>query len=113
MRLFTTLALSTLFFLPLYCTDDINVTSSNQTHLKEKSLLISDEDGMLDANEYLATKIQPTTSFQDADFHPAGGVGFRYELARKFGLWGGLDFATSEDKDLAFYITVGSAWGAF
>jgi hypothetical protein len=57
--------------------------------------------------------LQTTTSFQDADFHPAGGIGFRYELARKFGLWGGLDFATSEDQDLAFYITVGSAWGAF
>ena len=57
--------------------------------------------------------VQDTTNFQDADFHPAGGVGFRYELARKFGLWGGLDFATSQDQDLAFYITVGSAWGAF
>jgi hypothetical protein len=57
--------------------------------------------------------IQSTTSFQDADFHPAGGIGFRYELARKFGMWGGMDFATSEDHDLAFYITVGSAWGAF
>ena len=57
--------------------------------------------------------VHPTTSFSDADFHPAGGVGFRYELARKFGMWGGLDFATSEDHDLAFYITVGSAWGAF
>ena len=56
---------------------------------------------------------QPSTSFSDAEFHPAGGVGFRYELARKYGLWGGLDFATSQDQDLAFYITVGSAWGAF
>lgn len=53
------------------------------------------------------------TSFLDAPTHPAGGVGFRYEIARKFGLWGGLDFATSQDHDLAFYITVGSAWGAF
>ena len=53
------------------------------------------------------------TKFSDAPTHPAGGVGFRYELARKFGLWGGLDFATSQDRDLAFYITVGSAWGAF
>ena len=57
--------------------------------------------------------IQPTTSFKDADFHPAGGLGFRYELARKFGMWGGVDFATSEDHELAFYITVGSAWSAF
>ena len=52
-------------------------------------------------------------SFSQAEFHPAGGLGFRYELARKFGLWGGLDFARSQDEDLAMYITVGSAWGAF
>jgi len=57
--------------------------------------------------------VEKDISFSDAEFHPAGGVGFRYELARKFGLWGGLDFATSQDQDLAFYITVGSAWGAF
>ena len=52
-------------------------------------------------------------SLQDADFHPAGGLGFRYELARKFGMWGGMDFATSEENNFAFYFTVGSAWGAF
>ena len=57
--------------------------------------------------------VQKNVSFKDADLHPAGGVGFRYELARKFGLWGGLDFATSEENDFAFYITIGSAWGAF
>jgi len=53
------------------------------------------------------------TAFKEADFHPAGGLGFRYELARKFGLWGGMDFATSEENNFAFYFTVGSAWGAF
>ncbi len=53
------------------------------------------------------------TSFSDAPLHPAGGVGFRYELARKYGLWGGMDFATSEERNFAFYFTVGSAWGAF
>ena len=57
--------------------------------------------------------IEEDLSFLDAPTHPAGGVGFRYELARKFGLWGGLDFATSEENDFAFYITIGSAWGAF
>jgi len=51
--------------------------------------------------------------FSDAEFHPAGGGGFRYELARKYGLWAGLDFATSDAKDFSFYITVGSAWSAF
>lgn len=57
--------------------------------------------------------MQEKLSFKDAPVHPAGGVGFRYELARKFGLWGGLDFATSEENNFAFYITIGSAWGAF
>lgn len=57
--------------------------------------------------------VQESISFQDAPAHPAGGVGFRYELARKYGLWGGLDFATNEENDFAFYITIGSAWGAF
>ena len=56
---------------------------------------------------------KPPVSFSEADFHPAGGLGFRYELARKFGLWSGMDFATSEEKNFAFYFTVGSAWGAF
>jgi len=57
--------------------------------------------------------IQQDTTLFEAKLHPAGGLGFRYELARKFGLWGGLDFATSQDQDIAMYITVGSAWGAF
>ena len=73
--------------------------------------------GKVYGNEYSIefgnTVIEKSTSFQDAPAHPAGGVGFRYELARKFGLWAGLDFATSEENDFAFYITVGSAWGAF
>ena len=56
--------------------------------------------------------VEENISFKDAPSHAAGGVGFRYELARKYGLWGGLDFATSKDNDFAFYITVGSAWGA-
>lgn len=59
------------------------------------------------------TPIATDTSFIDAELHPAGGLGFRYELARKFGLWGGLDFATSQDQDIAMYITVGSPWSGF
>lgn len=45
----------------------------------------------------------------DGDWHPAGGVGFRYLIARGFGLLVGVDVAASED-DSAFYITVGNAW---
>jgi outer membrane protein assembly factor BamA len=39
----------------------------------------------------------------------AGGGGFRYELARKYGIHMGVDVAFSPDAT-AFYIQVGSAW---
>lgn len=39
----------------------------------------------------------------------SGGVGFRYELARKFGLHAGMDVAASPGTT-AVYFTVGSAW---
>ncbi|MET0442575.1 MAG: hypothetical protein ABW071_11380 [Casimicrobiaceae bacterium] len=39
----------------------------------------------------------------------SGGVGFRYELARKFGLHAGIDIAHSPGTT-AFYIQVGNAW---
>lgn len=45
----------------------------------------------------------------EADLVPAGGVGFRYLLARQLGLHAGCDFAWSED-DFAFYLTIGNAW---
>ena len=38
-----------------------------------------------------------------------GGVGFRYELARKYGIHAGLDLAFSPGNQ-AVYIQVGSAW---
>ena len=38
-----------------------------------------------------------------------GGAGFRYELARSYGLHAGLDYARGPDDD-AVYIVVGSAW---
>jgi hemolysin activation/secretion protein len=38
-----------------------------------------------------------------------GGVGFRYELARKYGIHAGLDLAFGPDNT-AIYIQVGSAW---
>lgn len=39
----------------------------------------------------------------------SGGGGFRYLLARKFGMKMGADFAFSKDE-FAFYITMGHAW---
>ncbi len=38
-----------------------------------------------------------------------GGAGFRYELARAYGLHAGLDFAVGPDNT-AVYIQIGSAW---
>jgi hypothetical protein len=40
----------------------------------------------------------------------AGGVGFRYLIARKLGLGSGIDFALGPGGDFAFYIQTGSAW---
>jgi len=51
-------------------------------------------------------------SFSQADFHASYGIGYRYELARRFKLLAGFDIAKSE-TDTAFYLTVGSAWNAF
>ena len=40
----------------------------------------------------------------------SGGGGFRYELARKYGIHMGVDLAFSRDTT-AFYVQAGSAWG--
>ena len=40
---------------------------------------------------------------------PTGGVGFRYELARRYGVHAGLDVAFGPDNT-AVYVQVGSAW---
>ena len=39
----------------------------------------------------------------------AGGVGFRYRLARKMGMQAGVDVARGPE-DTAFYLTIGNAW---
>ena len=39
----------------------------------------------------------------------AGGLGFRYRLARKMGMQAGIDVARGPE-DTAFYLTMGSAW---
>ena len=39
----------------------------------------------------------------------AGGVGFRYEIAREYGIHAGLDVAFGPENT-AIYIQVGSAW---
>jgi hypothetical protein len=48
-------------------------------------------------------------SFADAKTIGAGGVGFRYLIARKLGLYAGLDVARGPEET-AIYIQVGSAW---
>ncbi len=45
----------------------------------------------------------------ETDNVAAGGAGFRYELARRFGMHVGIDVAHSPGTN-AFYIIVGSAW---
>jgi len=45
----------------------------------------------------------------DDENHAAGGVGFRYLIARKLGLYTGIDVARGPEET-AVYIQVGSAW---
>jgi len=51
-------------------------------------------------------------SFSNAENIIAGGVGFRYLIAEKFGLKAGIDIATSKDGT-SFYIQMGTAWRGF
>jgi len=51
----------------------------------------------------------PSLSFSQAPNIYAGGLGFRYLIAKKFGLRVGLDIAKSKE-DEAFYIQFGTAW---
>jgi hypothetical protein len=46
----------------------------------------------------------------DAENVWAAGFGFRYLLARKPGLQGGLDVGFGPSGDKAIYLQVGSAW---
>jgi hypothetical protein len=48
-------------------------------------------------------------SWDQAETVGAGGVGFRYLVARKLNLYAGLDVARGSE-DTAFYLTAGSAW---
>jgi len=51
-------------------------------------------------------------SFSDSKNLTAGGIGFRYLIAKKFGLKAGVDIATSRDGQ-SFYIQLGTAWKGF
>ena len=57
-------------------------------------------------------KLKQKVDFSDADWRTSEGIGFRYEIARKFGMQVGADVAWGPE-DTAFYITVGSAWNSF
>ena len=56
--------------------------------------------------------VAPSRNFNDAPDIIAGGIGFRYLIASKFGLRMGIDIAKSEE-DEAFYIQFGTAWHGF
>lgn len=49
------------------------------------------------------------SNFDAAELIYSYGTGFRYYLAKKFGLHMGMDFAWGPD-DFAFYVTFGSGW---
>jgi hypothetical protein len=56
-----------------------------------------------------ATHLERSPSSSNGQSVGSGGIGFRYELARKFGLHAGLDFAHSPGTT-AVYIQIGNAW---
>ena len=56
-----------------------------------------------------ATHLEHALSSSDGQAVGAGGIGLRYELARKFGLHAGLDVAHSPGTT-AVYIQIGNAW---
>lgn len=56
-----------------------------------------------------ATHLGHSVSASNGQSVGSGGIGFRYELARKFGLHAGLDFAHSPGTN-AVYIQVGNSW---
>jgi hypothetical protein len=45
-----------------------------------------------------------------ADNHTAVGGGFRYLVARQYGLRMGLDLGYGDDGDWSVYVTVGTGW---
>jgi hypothetical protein len=45
-----------------------------------------------------------------ADDHFAGGGGFRYLVARQYGMRMGLDVGYSDDDDWSIYVTIGTGW---
>ena len=49
------------------------------------------------------------STFSEAGIVTAGGVGFRYLVARRLGIYAGLDLAKGPE-DTAVYIQAGSAW---
>lgn len=59
-----------------------------------------------------ATRLKPIAGLpleQEQRVH-AGGLGFRYLIARQYGLQAGIDLAQSSEGDTAIYFQVGSAW---
>jgi hypothetical protein len=64
------------------------------------------------AKAYGKDKFLPSlieNSFSEADTIYTKGIGFRYMIAKKFGLRVGIDVASSKDDD-ALYIVFGKAW---
>jgi hypothetical protein len=53
---------------------------------------------------------QSIDTFDNIEWAYTVGTGFRYKIAKVFGLHSGLDFAWGNGKDFAFYIVFGSSW---
>ncbi len=56
-----------------------------------------------------ATRLNQSLTASNGQSVGSGGIGIRYELARKFGMHAGLDFAHSPGTN-AVYLQIGNAW---
>ena len=56
-----------------------------------------------------ATRLDRSAALTDGQRVASGGLGLRYELARKFGLHVGLDLAHSTGTTVV-YLQIGNAW---
>jgi hypothetical protein len=89
-------------------------TSAQTAAPSTGSSLRSSEDGWLDFSGFLDKAygfipvLVPITE-PAVGCGVAGGTGFRYELARKYGIHAGLDVAFGSDHPI-LYLQIGSAW---
>jgi hypothetical protein len=70
--------------------------------------LFHPEDGAFDVSNFLSTRVG--FLLDSADTHAALGTGFRYPIARQYGMRIGPDVGYGDDGDWTVYVTMGTGW---